>query len=113
MCDSVPNFCNNVPKKSKDAEHDENAEEFPPVLGTHFGFDVIHGIQIRRVIMGGNIWWKTAGGFISLHHGILLIPPFSKPNIKLVVVVQWDIIDTETAPIKVDRLGRPTLEVGT
>lgn len=113
MRDPVPNFRNDVPKESKDANHDEDAKEFPPVLGTHFGFNVLHGLQFRRVVMGGgNIWWEAARGFIGFHHGILLVPPFSKPDVELVVVVQWDVVDAETAPVKVDGLGRPTLEVG-
>lgn len=112
MRDSVPNPCNHVPKKSKDADHDEDAKEFPPVLGTHFGFNVIHSLRVRWIMGDCNIWWEAARGFISLHHGILLIPPFSEPDVEMVVVVQWDIVDAETAPIKIDGLGRPTLEIG-
>lgn len=112
MRESVPNLCNNISQKSKDANNDKNAKEFPPIFGAHFGLDVVVGIR-AKVIRSRGVWWKAARRLVSLHHGVLLIPPFTQPDVELVVVIQGYIVDAETAPVKVDRLRRPALEIGT
>lgn len=112
MGNSVPDLCNDVPKKSKNAYHNKNTKELPPILGAHFGFDVVHGIQPGVGVRRSGIWWEAACGLISLHHGVLLIPSLSQPGVELVVVVQRYVVNMEAAPIEVDRLWRPALEVG-
>lgn len=106
----MPKLYDQVPEEAEDTENNKYPEELPPVFCLYFGLDEVWHFGVGFPGLGGQPW-EASRARISLQKRILLVPSFPQPCFKLLRVVQRHLIDAETAPIEVDRLGRLALEI--
>lgn len=95
----VPHLEGEVDHQAEGAEDSKNLEKLERIPSSHFG------LEKRLLALGqdlGGARREPAGGDVLLHEGILFVPPLPKPDVELLQVAQRDIIETESAPVKVD-----------
>jgi hypothetical protein len=108
-CKPGPGLEEEVDKQAEGAEHTEDLEELPGISSSNFGLEETFVTLVKGV---GRALREAAGREVLLHEGVLLVPPLSQPDIEILLVVQGDVGDTETAPVKIDRLWRLSADVG-
>ena len=90
-------------------DDDEYLNELKPILGSDFGLDIAVLLTLGTSLTrrGG----KSASGYVLLHQSIFLVPPVTQPELKLLTIIEGNVRYPKTTPVKIDGLGRATLEV--
>lgn len=104
---SRPDPHQNPPNQIDSAQNDVDPRKFASILGPNLGLDVSVGADVVGSAR------EASSVEVILYEGVFLVPPFTEPGVELGVVFEGDVIDAESAPVKVDRLGWTALEVGT
>ena len=100
-----PESRKNSPNQENNTQNNVDSCKFTRIFCLDCRFDIAFSADI----VGGAR--EPSGIEISLHEGVLLVPALAKPLIELGGILEWDIVDTPSSPIKVDGLRRASLEV--
>lgn len=107
-----PRLGEDIHQEHGNAEYAVDLGELPPVFGSNLGLNkALSAIPFGHGLAGAGR--ESASGEVLLHQGVLLVPTFTEPDVKGLCVAEWDISNTEAAPVEVDGLWGPTLKVST
>ena len=92
-----------MPNQCSCTNNGKDLKNFPWLTCLDLGLDVVDLTACHAR--------KSTSRHVLLHQCILLIPLLAKPEVESLGVFKGNIAHSETAPMKVDRLGRASLEV--
>lgn len=91
------------PKQRGNTKHREDLQNLPGILCAHLCLHKVGG----RLDHGR----EASRRHVLLHEFVLLVPLVTQPQVKLLLVVERDVCNTETAPVEVDGFRRTTFKV--